>query len=83
MVVKQLLDKFEPQDTMFLIDMNCPKQQIGLQIPETNPQMMFEQIAELENQFKTPMSDREKIVIAIEKLPAEYQLVLNAEMRKE
>ena len=44
---------------------------------------MFEQIAALENQFKTPISDSEKIVIAIEKLPAEYQPVLTAKMRKE
>ena len=44
---------------------------------------MFEQIAALENQFKTPMGDSEEIVIAIKKLPAEYQPVLTAEMRKE
>ena len=51
--------------------MNCLKQQIGLKTPESNPQTMFEQIAALENQFKTPMHDSEKIVIAIEKLPGE------------
>ena len=83
MVVKQLFDKFEPQDTVFLIGMNCLKQQIGLQTPESNPQTMFEQIAALENQFKTPVSGSEKIVIAIEKLPAEYQAVLTAKLRKE
>ena len=44
---------------------------------------MFEQIAALENQFKTTMSDSEKIVFAIKKLPAEYQPVLIEEMRKE
>ena len=82
MVVKQLFDKFEPQDTMSLIDMNHLKQHIGLKTPENNPQTMCEQIAALENQFKTPMSDSKKIAIAIEKLPAEYQPVLSAEMRK-
>ena len=44
---------------------------------------MFEQIAALENQFNTPMSDSEKIVIAIKKLPTEYQPVHTAEMRME
>ena len=42
MVVKQLFDKFEPQDTMSLIDMNQLKQQIWLQTPDSNPQTMFE-----------------------------------------
>ena len=83
MVVKQLFDKFEPQDTMSLIDMNHLKQQIGLKTLESNPQTMFEQIAALENQFKTPMSDSEKIAIAIKKFPALYQPVLTAKMRKE
>ena len=83
MVVKKLYDKFESQDNVSLIDMNHLKQQTGLKTPESNPQTMFEQIAALENQFKTPMSDSEKIAIAIEKLPAEYQPVLIAEMRKE
>ena len=44
---------------------------------------MFEQIASLENQFKTTMTNSEKIAVAIEKLPAEYQLVLTAEMHQE
>ena len=44
---------------------------------------MIEQIAVLENQFKAPMSNSEKIAIGIEKLPAEYQPRLTAEMRKE
>ena len=83
MVVKQLFDKFEPQDTMSLINMNHLKQPIGLKTLESNPQTMFEQIAALENQFKTSISDSEKIAIAIEKLPAEYQPVLSAKMRKE
>ena len=40
-------------------------------------------MAVLENQFKKTMGDSEKIAIAIEKLPVEYQPVLTAEMRKE
>ena len=44
---------------------------------------MFEQIAALENQFKTTMSNSKKIAMAIEQLPAEYQPVHTAEMRKE
>ena len=43
---------------------------------------MFEQIALLENQFKTTMMSSEKIAIAIEKLPSEYQGVLTLEMSK-
>ena len=73
----------EPQETVSLIDMNHLKQQIRLKTPESNPQTMIEQIAALENQFKTPMSDSEKIVIAIQRLPAEYLPVLTTEMRKE
>ena len=73
LVVKCLFDKFEPQDTMSLIDMNCLKQQIGLKTLESNPQMMFEQIAALENQFKTLISDSEKPVIVIQKLPAKMR----------
>ena len=40
-------------------------------------------MAALENQFKKTMDDSEKIAIAIEKLPVEYQPVLTMEMRKE
>ena len=83
LVVKQLFDNFEPQDIMSLIDMNHLNKCIGLQTCKSNPQMMFEQIAALENQFKMPLSNMEKIAIAIKKLPAEYQPVLTAEMRKE
>ena len=72
MVVKQLFDKFEPQNTVSLIDMNQLKQHIGLQTLESNPQSLFEQIAALENQFKKRMDDSEKIAIAIEELPVEY-----------
>ena len=83
MVVNQLFDKFKPHDMVLLIDMNQLKQCIGLQPPQSNPQTMFDHIASLENQFKPTMSDHEMIAIAIEKLPAEYQPVLTAEMRKE
>ena len=65
------------------IDMNHLKQKIRLPSPESNPQIMFEQIALLENQFKTMMTSSEKIVIAIEKLPFKYQGVLTSEMSKE
>ena len=44
---------------------------------------MFEQIASLENQLKTNMSNSEKIAISIEELQPKYQLVLTAEMWKE
>ena len=48
MVVKQLFDKFEPQVMVSLINMNRLKQHIGLQTPESSPQMMLEMIAALE-----------------------------------
>ena len=79
--VKQLFDKFEPQDTVSLINMNQLKQCIGLQTLESNPQSLFEQMAALENQFKKRMDDSEKITIAIEKLPVEYQPVLTMETK--
>ena len=56
LVMQQLFEKFEPLDVVSLIDMNCLKQQIGLLNPQSNPQTMLEQIASLENQFKTNMS---------------------------
>ena len=40
-------------------------------------------MAAVENQFKKTMDENEKVAIAIEKLPVEYQPVLTAEMRKE
>ena len=40
-------------------------------------------MAAWENQFKKRMEDSEKITIAVQKLPVEYQHVLTAEMRKE
>ena len=41
-------------------------------------------MAVLESQFKKRLDDSEKItIIAIEKLPVEYQPVLTTEMRKE
>ena len=83
MVMRQLFDKFKPQDTVSLIDMNQLKQRIGLQTPESNPQLLFEQMAALENQFKKTMDESEKVAIAREKLPFEYQPVLTVEMRKE
>ena len=66
-----------------MIDMNRLKQKIGLPTLNSNPQIMFEQIASLENQFKTTMTSSEKIAITIEKLPSEYQGVLTSEMSKE
>ena len=63
--------------------MNWLKQKIGLPTLDSNPQIMFEQIASLENQFKPTMTSSKKIVIAIKKLPSEYQGVLTSEMRKE
>ena len=66
-----------------MIDMNRLKQKIGLSMPDSNPQIMFEQIASLENQFKTPMLSSEKIAVAIQKLPPEYQGVLSCKMSKE
>ena len=44
---------------------------------------MFEQIVSLEDQFKTNMSNSEKIAIVNDKFPAEYQPVLTMEMQKE
>ena len=69
--------------TVSLIDMNCLKQKIALSNEQGNPQELFEQIAAIENQFKTEIPEVEKVAMAIEKLPAEYQSVLTAEMRKE
>ena len=40
-------------------------------------------MAAVENQFKKTMDESEKVAIAIEKLPVEYQPMLTAEMRKE
>ena len=59
------------------------KQKIGLPTPQSNPQIIFEQIALLENQFKTTMMNSEKIAIVIDKLPSKYQGVLTSEMSKE
>ena len=83
MVVNQLFEKYDPHDTVSMIDMNRLKQKIGLPMSDSNPQVVFEQNASLENQFKTPMLDSEKIAIAIEKLPPEYQGVLTSEMSNE
>ena len=83
MVVKQMFDKLEPQDTVSLIDMNQLKQCIDLQTPESNPQSLFEQMAALENQFKKRRDDNEKVAIAIDKIPVMYQPVLTVEMRTE
>ena len=82
-VINQLFEKYEHHYTVLIIDMNRLKQKIGLPMPNSNPQIMFEQIAPLENQFKTPMSSSEKIAIDIEKLPPEYQGILTSEMSKE
>ena len=82
-VVNQLFEQYEPHDTVSMIDMNRLKQKIGLPTLDSNPQIMFEQIASLENQFKTTMMSSEKIAIAIEKLPSEYQGVITSKMSKE
>ena len=66
-----------------MIDMSRLNLQIGLPTPDSNPQIMFEQIALLENQFKTQMSNSKKIAIAIEELPPKYQGILTSEMSKE
>ena len=82
-ILNQLLEKYEPHDTVSMIDMNQLKQKIGLPTLQRNPQIMFEQIALLENQFKTTMTNSEKIAIAIDKLPSKYQGVLTLETSKE
>ena len=71
-VIKQLFEKYEPKDTVSLIDMNRLKQKIALSDKQGNPQELFEQIAAIENQFKTEIPEAEKVAMAIEKLPAEY-----------
>ena len=82
-VVNQLFEKYEPHNTVSMINVNRLKQKIGLPTPDSNPQVMFEQIASLENLFKMPVLDSEKIAIAIKKLPPEYQAMLTSEMSKE
>ena len=52
--------------------MNHLKQKIALSNEQGNPQELFEQIAAIENQFKTESPEAEKVAMAIEKLPAEY-----------
>ena len=71
-VIKQLFEKYEPKDTVSLIDMNCLKQKIALSNEQGNPQELFEQIAAIKNQFKTEIPEAEKVAMMIEKLPAEY-----------
>ena len=71
-VIKQLFEKYEPKDTVSLIDMNHLKQKIGLTNMQGNPQELFEQMAAIENQFKTVIPEAEKVAMAIEKLPVEY-----------
>ena len=82
-VVNQLFEKYEPHNTFSMINMNRLKQKIGFPTPDRNPQVMFEQIASLENRFKMLMLHSEKIAIAIKKLPPEYQAMLTSEMSKE
>ena len=82
-IMNQLFQKYKPHDTFSMIDMNHLKQKIELPTPKSNPQTMFEQIALLENQFKTTMTNSEKIGIVIDKLPSKYQGVLTSEMSKE
>ena len=82
-VIKQLFEKYEPKDTVSLLDMNHLKQIIGLTNTQGNRQELFEQTAAIENQFKMEIPEAEKVAMVIEKLPVEYQSVLTAEMRKE
>ena len=70
--IKQLFDKYEPKDTVSLIGMNHLKQKIGLTNAQGNPQELFEQMAAIENQFKTEIPEAGKVAVAIEKLPVEY-----------
>ena len=58
---KQLFEKYEPKDKVILIDMNRLKQKIGLTNAQGNPQEMFEQMAAIENQFKTEIPEAEKV----------------------
>ena len=81
-IMNQLFKQYEQIDTVLMIDMNKLKQKIRLPTPQSNPQIMFEQIALLENQFKTTMMNIEKIAIAIDKFPSEYQGVMTLEMSK-
>ena len=71
-VIKQLFEKYELKDTVSLIDMNHLKQKIGLSNAQGNPQELFEQIAAIENQFKTEIPEAEKVAMVIKKLPVEY-----------
>ena len=82
-VIKQLFEKYEPKDTVSLIDMNRLKQKIGLTNTQGNPQELFKQMAAIENQLKTEIPEAEKVAMAIEKLPVEYRSLLTTEMRKE
>ena len=82
-IMNQLIKNYELHDTVSMIEMNQLKQKIRLPMLQSNPQIMFEQIASLENQFKPTMMNSEKIAIVIDKLPSKYQGVLTLEMSKE
>ena len=40
-VINQLFEKYEPHDTVSMINMNRLKQKTGLPTPDSNPQIMF------------------------------------------
>ena len=81
-MVNWLFEKYEPHDTISMIDMNRLKQRIELPIQDSNPQILFEQIASFDNQFKTPMMNSERLQ-AIKKLPPAYQGIWTSEMSME
>jgi hypothetical protein len=83
-VVKYMLKKYKPQDTITRVELRQKLNKITMK-RNADPATLFEQISSIENQYNAPgkkIEEADLIAVVLDAAPAEYQAVLTAEQRR-
>ena len=81
-VIAALHKRFKPTDTVSKIEMRRLLGKVAMTKKE-DPTTLFSQIGQIENMFNVTVDDEEKIAIAIEAAPREYQSIIVSEQRQQ
>ena len=82
-VVKQLEERYKPEDIMSLVDEKIALNKIRMGQNE-DPKKLFEKIKAVETRFNTKtkkISEAEKIAVVLSQAPLKYQAILTSEQQ--
>jgi gag-polypeptide of LTR copia-type len=83
-IIKQLLKKYKPQDTITQVELTQKLNKITMK-RNANPATLFERLSTIENQYNMPgkkIEEADLIAVVLDAAPAEYQSVLTAEQQR-